>query len=70
VGDTGFEQPPKTSGKTAISARGGAESDAIGAPGDAIDADLRAIIEAWPGLPKPKRRKVLAMVLGASECCS
>jgi len=51
VGDTGFEQPPKFSGKTAISAMGGAKSDANGVQGDLFDAELQTVIEQWPDLP-------------------
>ncbi len=63
----GLEQPPKSSGKTAVSTIGGAKSDVIGAAGGAIDPDLQAILDAWPRLPESVRAEVLAMVRASGE---
>ncbi len=59
---TGLERLDESSGKSPVSARGGAKSDAIGAHAALIDADLRAIIDAWPTLPEADRRAVLAII--------
>ena len=62
LGDTGLEQPSKTPRKTAIPDQGGAESGALDAHSGQIDADLRAIIEAWPNLPESTREVIVAMI--------
>jgi hypothetical protein len=45
--------------------QGGAECGAVGALSDPIDADLRAIIDAWPALPEAVKSDILAMVKAA-----
>ncbi len=42
---------------------GRAESGAVGAKKAPIDADLRAIIEAWPTLPPADRERLAAMLM-------
>jgi len=51
MGDTGFETPSNSSGETANSEKGAAESGAVGAESSCIDPDLQAVIDAWPTLP-------------------
>ena len=63
MGDTGFEQPPKSSTKTHFLDQGGAKSGAIAE----IDPDLAALVAAWPTLPEPIRRAMLALI--ASTNC-
>ncbi len=52
----------QSSEKVHASSRGGAESGAVGAHLGGIDADLRAIIEAWPTLTETDRRAVLTII--------
>ena len=63
---TGFEANSATSSGTRDigqqPAGGGAKSGAVGALPDSIDADLQAIIEAWPKLPEESRRVILGMI--------
>jgi len=40
----------------------GAESGALGADLPLIDADLQAIVDAWPALPEAVRAGILAMI--------
>jgi len=61
----GLEPPLKTTGKTGVSAKGGAKSGAVGAPSVPIDPDLQAVIEAWPQLPASVKTDILARVQAA-----
>ncbi len=51
---------------------GAAESGAVGpctgSQGDAGDADLARVVEAWPRLPEGVRRAILALVERAVPC--
>jgi hypothetical protein len=51
----GFEHPASTAGKTAKTKSRDAESDAL-------DPHLARIVAAWPTLPEPIRRAMLALV--------
>ena len=62
MGDIGLEPPPKTSGKTAVSEGGGAESGAVGARNRGVDGELAAVVTAWADLPDAVRVGILAMV--------
>ena len=44
------------------SAAGGAKSGAVSPDRSATDADLARIVAAWPTLPEPIRRAVLALI--------
>lgn len=44
-------------------ARGGAVGDQCGDPEPSADADLQAVIDAWPGLPTEARGRILDIVL-------
>lgn len=44
-----------------------AKSDATGARNGDFDADLQAVIDAWPDLPEAARSEVLQMVNRATE---
>ena len=59
VGDTGPEQVPHSSGKQGVRIQSGADSGALPALSAIDDPDLRAIIEAWPGLSAKARRAIL-----------
>lgn len=58
MGGTGLELPQELPGKPIISQSRGAESGAVGAR----DPDLARLIAAWPTLPEPIRRAILALV--------
>ena len=45
-----------------IAPQSGAESGAVGAQTPAIDADLQAVIDAWPTLADDVKARILAMV--------
>jgi hypothetical protein len=62
VGDAGFELPPQTSGKTALSQTGGTESGTLAAQLAQTDADLQVVIDAWPNLSESTKQAILAMV--------
>ena len=55
MGGTGFEHTAFSSGSTAFSRAGAAESAAV-------DADLAEVVAAWPGLPERARAEVLAIL--------
>jgi hypothetical protein len=65
MGDDRLELPAVTSWSAKnlrnTTLRGGAESGAVSASGQ-FDADLAALIEAWPSLPGPVRAGIVAMV--------
>jgi len=61
----GVERPHENQRKTAILAEGGAESGAAGAADAPVDADLRAVVEAWPDLPEAARARILAIIEAA-----
>ena len=69
----GAELAGDSTGKTGVPVESGAESGALGArkpPSDPdrmkpIDADLAAVIDAWPKLPEATRRSILAMIRAA-----
>lgn len=58
----GFEQPPVSPQKTAISETGGAESGAVDARNGLIDPVLASLIDAWPTLPQTVRDEIAALV--------
>jgi len=62
MGRVGHEHPTLTVSKTAISGSGGAKSDAPDAPKPTQDADLTAIIKAWPDLPEHIKQAIKALV--------
>ena len=49
------------------STEGGAKSGALASPPLAMDLALAALIDAWPTLPEPIRRAVLALIGSASS---
>ncbi len=57
---SGVEHPSKQLGNHQIRPTGGAESGAPAAP--TLDPELARIVAAWPDLPDPIRRAVLALV--------
>lgn len=57
---SGAEHPAKCLEKPHLSGVGGAESGALAQK--ALDPDLSRILAAWPTLPEPIRRAVLALV--------
>lgn len=65
----GIEPLAGSSGNTTIRGLGGAECGALGAPARVdvqiyhppIDADLVAVIQAWPVLSEPVRAAILAL---------
>jgi len=62
VGGTGLERPPESSGNSGVPLQRGTESGTVGAPDDLIDADLRAIIAAWPDLSDSTKAAIVAQV--------
>lgn len=62
MGPVGHEHPPLKGSKTAISGSGGAKSDAPDAPKPPQDADLAAIVKAWPDLPEHIKQAIKALV--------
>ena len=62
MGPPGHEHPPLTAPKTPISGSGGAKSDAPDAPKASQDADLAAIVKAWPGLPEHIKAAIKALL--------
>ena len=69
MGKGGLEPLLNSPGKTVVSVSGGAECGAVGADSSGIDAELQAIIDIWPMLPKADRRAVLAIVREAGHEC-
>jgi len=63
--EVGLEHPPQTSEKTTDSQPDGAESGAPAARAAISDPELVALIDAWPDLPEPVRRGILAMIEAA-----
>jgi len=59
------KHPSEILTKTPLSKTGGAKSGAFPTENDAIDADLQAVIDAWPDLPTAIRAAMLAMVNAA-----
>jgi hypothetical protein len=73
MGDEGLELRPDSTANTTSVPRSGAESGAVAADPDAIDgaasrlqspldADLAAVINAWPALPEAVKAGILAMI--------
>jgi hypothetical protein len=58
----GIELSHESTGKTANSETGGAESGALGAQETLNDPDLAAVVDAWPTLPQPIKAGILAMI--------
>jgi len=46
-------------------AEGGAESGAVGAAEAPVDAELRAVVKAWPTLSEAARARILAIIEAA-----
>jgi hypothetical protein len=61
----GIEQPQENSGNTAITHESGAQSGALGARVAPLDADLAAVVDAWPTLPEAIRDCMLSMIRAA-----
>jgi hypothetical protein len=61
----GLEHPQQNSSEAADPEEGGAESGAPAARTAISDPALAALIDAWPDLPQPVRRGILAMVEAA-----
>ena len=64
--ERGLEPTQETPGKTAIEPDGGAKSGALFQPGGCTDADLAAVVAAWPTLPEDVRQSILRAVQEAS----
>jgi hypothetical protein len=64
----GIEPLPSSTGNTNLCPQGGAESGALGEPGNngpidaAADTGLLAVIQAWPHLPQAIQAGILAIV--------
>jgi hypothetical protein len=61
MGCEGLEQYPQSAAILGIPTSGGAESGAVDADSDPIDADLAAVVRAWPTMPEQVRRAILAL---------
>jgi hypothetical protein len=58
----GIEHVPEISEKGVVSSQGAAESGAVAARNLEMDADLAAIITAWPTLSKVTRRVIIRLI--------
>ncbi|REJ92299.1 MAG: hypothetical protein DWQ34_13235 [Planctomycetota bacterium] len=67
LAEEGLETTSNSPAKDAIPPGSGAESGAVDARNGAIDADLCAVIEAWPDLPADIKAGVMALVRECSE---
>jgi hypothetical protein len=63
----GVEQLHENTGKAVRLKEGGAELGAPGARESSIDLELAAVITAWPTLPMPIKRGVLAMIFAVNR---
>ena len=63
----GNAHPAKTQGKSRISSGQRAKSIALEPETPLIDAELRAIIDAWPDLSESVRAGILAMVRASGK---
>lgn len=59
MGGTGIEEAAESSGKTLILGFGNAESDAVWT---VLPPEVARVVAAWPNLPEPIRRAMLALV--------
>lgn len=59
-GEDSSRTPPENTANTDDSQEGGAESGAVSAPASCLD--LACIVTAWPSLPEPIRRAILALI--------
>jgi hypothetical protein len=66
MGDTGLEQGAEVSGKAGRQPESGAKSGALGAREAPFDAELAAVVEAWPKLPAAIKAGILAIVSAAN----
>ena len=71
MGDTGLE-PVDVSCVQASNLRhaapsSAAKSGAVGVDSPAVDAELRAVIDAWPALPEAVKADILATIKAAGE---
>ena len=62
---TNSQQPQENAGKTGVSSEWAAVGAAAKPETAAIDPDLQAVIQAWPGLPTALRAGIVAMVKAA-----
>ena len=67
MGDTGLEPVNITGCKKQRPPVGGAESGAVGNNSTATDPDLAKVVEAWPRLPEPIKRAILAMIEASGQ---
>ena len=58
----GLEEGANSSGNMTVSETGGAESGAVDAHGDSVDAQLQSLISAWPTLSDDVRFEILKLV--------
>lgn len=63
----GVEQQADSTGKSTVRNQSGAESGALGAQNAPADPDLARVVAAWPRLPEPMRRAILALIDAAGE---
>jgi hypothetical protein len=59
---TGFELGQNSPGNPQGATGGGAKSGAVSADYSRIDPDLARVNSAWPMLPEPSRRAMLALI--------
>ena len=62
VAEAGLERVSKTSDKTALYDKSGAESGALGPRFVKVPSDLRKIIDTWPILPAATKKAVMALI--------
>jgi len=66
--DERLEKTQKSPGKTRIGSASGAQSGAVGAGSlDLADSGLARVVEAWPGLSKADRDRILEIIDAGEE---
>lgn len=66
VGLEPTRNPANPAEKRQIAQAGGAKASLAVFPTLPVDADLRALMKAWPAMPEPIKAGILAMVKAAS----
>jgi hypothetical protein len=63
----GIEPSSKNAGNCGNSEQGGADSGALGTRNALLDADLSAVVNAWPTLPEFIKAGIRAMIRAVGD---